>query len=99
MAGPVIEPNEFTVINFVATQPDDVVNEIVADNPPALPVTIPVLPTEAIDGALLLHAPVNEGESSNAIICPAHTVDGPVIVELLLTAIMKVVAHPVPPNT
>src|SRR5262245_54349266 len=56
LAGADISAAAFTVTDFEATQPVDVVKDIVA-RPPPLPVTIPVDATAAIDELLLLHVP------------------------------------------
>ena len=46
--------------------------------PDITPVTIPVLPTEAVPEALLLHVPPPV-RSVSVVVRPMHTVSGPVI--------------------
>ncbi len=70
--------NPFTVIAFVVTQPGPVVYVIVAE-PVELPVTMPELvPTAAMDVALLVHTPPDTA-FVNVVVRLRHTVPDPFI--------------------
>ena len=61
--------------------------------PAATPVTIPVLPTEATVGALLLHVPPPV-ISLKVIVWPTHTLAGPVMGAIAFTVITVEVVQP-----
>ena len=93
---PVIEETLLTVTGLLILQPvDGSVNVIVAE-PEATPVTTPVPePTEATE-VLLDDQVVNPETSLRVIVCPAQTVDGPVIPDgKALIVIGVVVKQPV----
>ena len=65
--------------------------------PVATPVTMPVEPTVAVAGSLLLHEPPGVA-SANVVVAPMQTESEPVIAAgEVITVIVNVVVH-VPPN-
>jgi hypothetical protein len=73
-----------TVTACVATNvPQLLVTEyMIVSTPAVIPVTIPVLPTVAIEGLLLLHTPP-VAVLESAIVLPTHRLDGPVMAPAL----------------
>ncbi len=64
--------------------------------PVPAPVTAPVVDTAAIAELLLIHVPPVSVEGPKAIVCPMHTLPGPVSVAGLgLTIILSVAKQPV----
>ena len=73
-----------------------VTEKLMIAEPAAIPVTIPVLPTVAIDVLLLLQTPV---PSLNHVVAPTHTVVVPKILPAYGNGLTVTVAVAKPPDT